>query len=84
LKAGRSWNQLRQRIGVVYGNPETTTGGNALKFYAGVRLDIRKIGVVKNGAQPVGNAREGREEQGRPAVQGVRARGRLRQDSYAS
>jgi len=48
-------NQLRQKIGVVYGNPETTTGGNALKFYASVRLDIRKIGVVKNGEQPVGN-----------------------------
>ena len=48
-------NQLRQKIGVVYGNPETTTGGNALKFYASVRLDIRKIGVVKNGDQVVGN-----------------------------
>jgi recombination protein RecA len=48
-------NQLRQKIGVVYGNPETTTGGNALKFYASVRLDIRKTGVVKNGEQPVGN-----------------------------
>jgi recombination protein RecA len=47
-------NQLRQKIGVVYGNPETTTGGNALKFYASVRLDIRKIGVVKNGEIPVG------------------------------
>jgi recombination protein RecA len=46
---------LRQKIGVVYGNPETTTGGNALKFYASVRLDIRKIGVVKNGEQVVGN-----------------------------
>ena len=46
---------MRQKIGVVYGNPETTTGGNALKFYASVRLDIRKIGVVKNGDQPVGN-----------------------------
>jgi recombination protein RecA len=42
-------NQLRQKIGVVYGNPETTTGGNALKFYASVRLDIRKIGTLKNG-----------------------------------
>jgi recombination protein RecA len=40
---------------VVYGNPETTTGGNALKFYASVRLDIRKIGVVKNGEQAMGN-----------------------------
>jgi len=48
-------NQLRQKIGVVYGNPETTTGGNALKFYASVRLDIRKTGVVKNGEQAIGN-----------------------------
>ena len=47
-------NQLRQKIGVVYGTPETTTGGNALKFYASVRLDIRKIGTVKNGEQIVG------------------------------
>jgi recombination protein RecA len=47
-------NQLRQKIGVVYGNPETTTGGNALKFYASVRLDIRKTGVVKNGEQAIG------------------------------
>ena len=49
-----SCNQLRQKIGVVYGNPETTTGGNALKFYASVRLDIRKIGTVKNGEQIIG------------------------------
>jgi len=48
-------NQLRQRIGVVYGNPETTTGGNALKFYASVRLDIRKIGAIKNGEESVGS-----------------------------
>src|SRR3954452_8170460 len=48
-------NQLRQKIGVVYGNPATTTGGNALKFYASVRLDIRKIGVVKNGEQVIGS-----------------------------
>jgi recombination protein RecA len=48
-------NQLRQKIGVMFGNPETTTGGNALKFYASVRLDIRKIGVVKNGEQAIGN-----------------------------
>jgi recombination protein RecA len=47
-------NQLRMKIGVVYGNPETTTGGNALKFYASVRLDIRKIGVVKNGETVMG------------------------------
>ncbi len=63
-------NQLRQKIGVVYGNPETTTGGNALKFYASVRLDIRKIGTIKNGEQIIGtrDPREGREEQGRAAV----------------
>src|SRR5436190_12090055 len=48
-------NQLRMKIGVVYGNPETTTGGNALKFYASVRLDIRKTGVVKNGDVAVGS-----------------------------
>jgi recombination protein RecA len=48
-------NQLRQKIGVIYGSPETTTGGNALKFYASVRLDIRKIGVIKNGDEMLGN-----------------------------
>ena len=48
-------NQLRQKIGVVFGNPETTTGGNALKFYASVRLDVRRIGAVKNGEDVVGN-----------------------------
>ena len=47
-------NQLRQKIGVVYGNPETTTGGNALKFYCSVRLDIRKIGIIKNGDEVIG------------------------------
>src|SRR5262249_38077221 len=47
-------NQLRQKVGVVYGSPETTTGGNALKFYASVRLDIRKIGIIKNGDEVVG------------------------------
>jgi recombination protein RecA len=47
-------NQLRQRIGIVYGNPETTTGGNALKFYASVRLDIRKKETLKNGDEVVG------------------------------
>ena len=48
-------NQLRQKIGIVFGNPETTTGGNALKFYASVRLDVRRIGAVKNGEDTVGN-----------------------------
>ena len=48
-------NQLRQKIGVVYGNPETTTGGNALKFYCSVRLDIRKKKVVKRGEESIGN-----------------------------
>ncbi len=48
-------NQLRQKIGVVFGNPETTTGGNALKFYASVRLDVRRIGQIKVGEDPIGN-----------------------------
>ncbi|KPU83830.1 recombinase RecA, partial [Psychromonas sp. PRT-SC03] len=48
-------NQIRMKIGVIFGNPETTTGGNALKFYASVRLDIRRIGAVKNGDEIVGN-----------------------------
>ena len=48
-------NQLRMKIGVMFGSPETTTGGNALKFYASVRLDIRRIGALKDGEQVVGN-----------------------------
>ncbi|MEH6394983.1 recombinase RecA [Pseudoalteromonas sp.] len=48
-------NQIRMKIGVMFGNPETTTGGNALKFYASVRLDIRRIGSVKEGDEVVGN-----------------------------
>ena len=48
-------NQIRMKIGVMFGNPETTTGGNALKFYASVRLDIRRIGAVKNGDEIIGN-----------------------------
>ena len=47
-------NQLRDKIGVVYGNPETTTGGNALKFYASVRVDIRKASVIKDGEEQMG------------------------------
>ena len=48
-------NQIRMKIGVMFGSPETTTGGNALKFYASVRLDIRRIGAIKNGDEVVGN-----------------------------
>jgi recombination protein RecA len=48
-------NQIRMKIGVMFGNPETTTGGNALKFYASVRLDIRRIGAIKNGDEVIGS-----------------------------
>jgi len=48
-------NQLREKIGVMFGNPETTTGGNALKFYASIRLDIRRIGQIKDGENIIGN-----------------------------
>jgi recombination protein RecA len=48
-------NQLRMKIGVMFGNPETTTGGNALKFYASVRIDIRRIGSIKKGEEVIGN-----------------------------
>ena len=48
-------NQIRMKIGVMFGNPETTTGGNALKFYASIRLDIRRIGAIKNGEDITGN-----------------------------
>ncbi len=48
-------NQIRMKIGVMFGNPETTTGGNALKFYASVRLDVRRAGVIKNGEEVVGS-----------------------------
>ncbi len=48
-------NQIRMKIGVMFGNPETTTGGNALKFYASVRLDVRRVGAIKSGEDVVGN-----------------------------
>lgn len=48
-------NQIRMKIGVMFGNPETTTGGNALKFYASVRLDVRRIGAIKNGEDVIGS-----------------------------
>jgi len=49
-------NQIRMKIGVMFGNPETTTGGNALKFYSSVRLDIRRTGALKNGEEVIGNS----------------------------
>jgi recombination protein RecA len=48
-------NQIRMKIGILFGNPETTTGGTALKFYASLRLDIRRIGAIKDGERPIGN-----------------------------
>ena len=48
-------NQIRMKIGVMFGSPETTTGGNALKFYASVRMDIRRIGSIKKGEEVIGN-----------------------------
>ncbi|MBQ6798870.1 MAG: recombinase RecA [Oscillospiraceae bacterium] len=48
-------NQIRMKIGVMYGNPETTTGGNALKFYSSVRIDIRRVEAIKNGSEVIGN-----------------------------
>jgi recombination protein RecA len=47
-------NQLRMKVGIMFGNPETTTGGNALKFYATIRLDVRKISPVKDGENVIG------------------------------
>src|SRR5436190_1973219 len=48
-------NQIRMKIGIMFGNPETTTGGNALKFYASVRLDIRRLGAIKHGDEVIGS-----------------------------
>jgi recombination protein RecA len=48
-------NQIRMKIGVMFGNPETTTGGNALKFYSSIRMDIRRIGQIKQGEEVIGN-----------------------------
>src|SRR5581483_119041 len=48
-------NQIRMKIGVMFGNPETTTGGNALKFYSSIRMDIRRIGQIKQGEEIIGN-----------------------------
>ena len=49
-------NQIRMKIGIMFGNPETTSGGNALKFYSSVRMDIRRIGAIKDKDQIIGNA----------------------------
>ncbi len=69
-------NQIRMKIGVMFGSPETTTGGNALKFYASIRLDIRRIGAIKDRDEEVGNQTRGQggEEQAGAAVQGGRVR----------
>src|SRR4026208_1813200 len=63
-------NQLREKIGVMFGNPETTTGGNALKFYASVRLDIRRIGQIKDREEVAGNQTraQGGQNKGAPPV----------------
>jgi recombination protein RecA len=53
-------NQIRMKIGVMFGNPETTTGGNALKFYASVRMDIRRVGALKDGEKWSATARASR------------------------
>jgi recombination protein RecA len=79
-------NQIRMKIGVMFGNPETTTGGNALKFYASVRLDIRRTGALKNGEEVIGNAdtRQGGQEQGRAAVPRGRVRDHLRRRHFCT
>ena len=66
-------NQLREKIGVMFGNPETTPGGRALKFYASVRMDIRRIETLKTGTDAIGS-RQGGEEQGRQPVPRCRVR----------
>ncbi len=74
-------NQLREKIGVMFGSPETTPGGRALKFYSSVRLDVRKIENLKDGQEVVGlaHAGQGREEQGGTALPAVRVRHHVRQ-----
>ena len=69
-------NQIRMKIGVMFGNPETTTGGNALKFYASVRLDIRRIGAIKDRDEVVGNQTRVKvvKKQGRATLQASRVR----------
>ena len=78
-------NQMRMKIGVVFGNPETTTGGNALKFYASVRLDIRRIDTIKEGQDIVGNRTrvQGGQEQAGAALHGGGVRRPLRRGHLA-
>ena len=73
-------NQLREKIGVMFGSPETTTGGKALKFYASVRLDVRRIETLKDGTEPVGNRTRVKVVKNKvvPAVQAGRVRHPLR------
>ena len=73
-------NQLREKIGVMFGSPETTPGGRALKFYSSCRLDIRRIESIKDGVEVVWqpHPRQGREEQVRPAVPPGRVRHHVR------
>ena len=79
-------NQIRMKIGVMYGSPETTTGGNALKFYASVRLDIRRTGSVKRARRDHRQQRPGQggQEQGRPAVPRGRVRHHVRRRASPS
>ncbi len=78
-------NQIREKIGVMFGNPETTTGGRALKFYSSVRIDIRRIGAIKDGDIGRGLAHQGedRQEQDRGAVPRSRVRHCLRRRHLA-
>ena len=78
-------NQLREKIGVMFGNPETTPGGRAMKFYASVRLDIRRIETIKSGTDSIGSrvAGQGRQEQGRGTVPRRRVRRHVRRRHLA-
>ena len=78
-------NQIREKIGVMFGNPETTTGGRALKFYSTIRIDIRRIASLKDGETVVGLADQGqgRQEQGRLALPAGRVRHQLRRGHLA-
>ena len=73
-------NQIRMKIGIMFGNPETTTGGNALKFYASVRLDIRRIGAIKDRDEVVGNQTRVKVVKNKvaPALQAGRVRHHVR------